>query len=329
MLTRRQVFAALAATSTAGGSVARAQAKKPLVIAEPVHGVGYLPLYVAQAKGYFAESGIDLHVLTIESGSGHINAVLSGQAFAFIGGPEHDAYAKLRGAELRSVVNIVDRGNVYLVGAPGSHYDPNDMAAALKGKTVVTGAYGGTPNSITRYLVAKAGLKLDTDVKLVETTVAGALAVMRAGQAQIAVTSEPQLTQGIKQGIWGEPFYNVPKQLGPYAYSTINVTQQAVASDPATVEVFVRSLIRGLQFTHDHPDDASAIARQEFPTMPLDDMKATLTRSFADELWSKTGLVSEQGWTTAEDVVLAAGLLKQEVPYNAIIDMSFVKRVTG
>ena len=331
MLSRRHVLAGLAGAAAygIGRRTVRAQAKKPLVIAEPVHGVGYLPLYVAKAKGYFADNGIDLRVLTIESGSGHINAVLSGQAFAFIGGPEHDAYAKLRGAELRSVVNIVDRGNVYLVAPPGTHYDPNDLAGALKGKTIVTGPYGGTPNSITRYLVAKAGLKLDADVKLVETTVAGALAVMKAGQAQIAMTSEPQLTQGIHQGIWGEPFYNVPKQLGPYAYSTINVTQASVASDPATVEVFVRNLIRGLQFTHEHPDEAAAIARQEFPTMPVDDMKATLDRSFADSLWSTTGLVSPQGWATAENVVLAAGLLKQEVPYEAIIDMSFVKRVTG
>ncbi len=308
---------------------ARAQGKKRLVIAEPVHGIGYLPLYVANAKGYFAESGIDLHVLTIESGSGHINAVLSGQAFAFIGGPEHDAYAKLRGAELRSVVNIVDRGNVYLVAPKGTQYDPKDMATTLRGKTVVTGAYGGTPNSITRYLVAKAGLKLGTDVMLLETTVAGALAVMKAGQAQVAMTSEPQLTQGIRQGIWGEPFYSVPAQLGPYAYSTINVQQDSVAHDPATVEAFVRNLIRGLRFTHEHPEEAAAVARQEFPTMPADDMKATLDRSFADGLWSTDGLVSQQAWTTAKDVVLAAGLLKQDVPYDAIIDMSFVKRVAA
>ena len=331
MLSRRHLLAGVAGATAYGASLrpSRAQAKKRLVIAEPVHGVGYLPLYVANAKGYFAEHGIDLHVLTVESGSGHINAVLSGQAFAFIGGPEHDAFAKLRGAELRSVANIVDRGNVYLVAPKGTQYDPNDMATVLKGKTVVTGAYGGTPNSIIRYLVQKAGLTLDRDVKLVETTVAGALAVMKAGQAQIAVTSEPQLTQGIRQDIWGEPFYSVPKQLGPYAYSTINVQQDSIAKDPATVELFVRNLIRGLQFTHDHPDEAAAIARQEFPTMPQDDMKATLDRSFADGLWSTTGLVSEQGWTTAKDVVMAAGLLKQDVAYDAIIDMSFVKRVTA
>jgi NitT/TauT family transport system substrate-binding protein len=80
---------------------ALAQDKKTLIVAEPVHSTGYLPLYVAIAKGYFAEAGLEVKVMTVESGSGHTNAVLTGQAFAFIGGPEHNAFAKLKGAELQ------------------------------------------------------------------------------------------------------------------------------------------------------------------------------------------------------------------------------------
>ena len=60
-----------------------------------------------------------MKIVTIESGAGHTNAVLTGQAFAFIGGPEHNAFAKAKGAELRAVVNVVDRGNVYFVAAKG------------------------------------------------------------------------------------------------------------------------------------------------------------------------------------------------------------------
>jgi NitT/TauT family transport system substrate-binding protein len=60
--------------------------------------------------------------------------------------------------------------------------------------------------------------------------------------------------------------------------------------------------------------------------MPLDDLKATLDRSFADEMWSKDGLVAPQAWDTAKAVVLNAGILKQDVPYDDIFDMSFVKK---
>src|ERR1051326_7525128 len=98
--------------------VARA-AKYELLVAEPIHSTGYLPMYIAMAKDYFAEVDINVKTVTIESGAGHTNAVLSGQAFAFIGGPEHNAYAKAKGAELRAVVNCVNRGNIYFCAARG------------------------------------------------------------------------------------------------------------------------------------------------------------------------------------------------------------------
>jgi len=59
--------------------IARA-ATKELLVAEPVHSTGYLPMYIAMANNYFAESDIAVKIVTIETGSGHTNAVLSGQA---------------------------------------------------------------------------------------------------------------------------------------------------------------------------------------------------------------------------------------------------------
>ena len=331
MLTRRNLAGLAGKTLLAGGMalsrpfIARAAERKSLIVAEPVHSTGYLPLYVALRKGYFAAEGLDLRILTVESGSSHTNAVLSGQAFAFIGGPEHDAFAKLKGAELRSVVNVVDRGNVYLVARPGVFADASDMARTLKGKAVAGGFYGGTPNSITRYLCAKAGLSPTEDVRIIETTAAGALAAMKTGQVQFATVAEPQVTQGIRAGIWQEPFYNVPQLMGPYAYSTLNVRKDSIDREPIVVAGFVRAMMQGLKTTYNDPAEATSIARLEFPTMPADDLRATIDRSFADAIWSKTGLVSEAAWTTAKDVVMAAGVLKSDVDYAAIVDMSFVK----
>ncbi len=303
-----------------------AQSKKTLIVAEPVHSIGYLPLYVAMAKGYFSEVGLDVKVMTVESGSGHTNAVLTGQAFAFIGGPEHNAFAKLKGAELRGVVNVVDRGNIYINASKGKEPKPGeDMGAYFKGKTIATGLFGGTPNSITRYLIKKFGLDARNDVVLQEVPNSAVLPALKTNAAQIGVTTEPFLTQGIKQGIWGEPFINVPKELGPYAYSTLNIRLESIQKDPDTVRKFVEGVMKGLKFTYAQREEAVLIAKKEFPTMSPDDLMATLERSFKDEIWSKDGLISTQSWDTGSSVVLAAGILKQPVAYDQIIDMQFVK----
>jgi NitT/TauT family transport system substrate-binding protein len=297
-------------------------AAKEVLIAEPVHSTGYLPLYIGMAKGLFEDVGVKL--ITIESGGGHTNAVLSGQAIAFIGGPEHDAYAKLKGAELRSVVNCVDRGNIYFCAAKGEEPANKDWPAYFKGKKIAVGPFGGTPNSIMRYLLKKWNLDAKADVTLIETANSATVAVVKGKQATIGEATEPYVTQGVRNNIWSEPFLNIPKELGPYAYSTFNVRLETIQKEPELVRGFVRGMVKALAFLYANKDEAAEIAKKQFPTMPLDDLKATLGRSFADELWSKDGQVSRASWETAKAVVMGAGILKSDVKYEEIIDMSFV-----
>jgi NitT/TauT family transport system substrate-binding protein len=322
---RRFLGTAAAAGAAVAGRIVPARAARELLVAEPVHSTGYLPLYIAMAKGYFDD--VTVKIVTIESGSGHTNAVLSGQAFAFIGGPEHNAFAKAKGAELRAVVNCVDRGNVYFCAAKGQEPAGTDWPAYFKGKTIAVGPFGGTPNSITRYLLAKWKLDAKKDVTLIETGNSATIAVVRGRQAQIGEATEPFVTQGVRNNVWGEPFFNVPKELGPYAYSTLNVRLDTIQKEPELVRTFVRGMIKGLKLLYADPGAASEIARAQFPTMPLDDMRSTLDRSFKDEMWSRDGTVSRPAWATASAVVREAGILKTDIKYDEIIDMSFVEAV--
>ncbi len=305
--------------------VARAAAKEVL-IAEPVHSTGYLPLYIGMANNLFDDVAVD--VVTIESGGGHTNAVLSGQAFAFIGGPEHDAYAKAKGAELRAVVNCVDRGNIYFCAATGQPEPKgSDWPSYFRGKTIAIGPYGGTPNSIMRYLLKKWNLDATRDVTLIETANSATIAAVKGRQAQIGEATEPYVTQGVRNNVWGEPFLNIPTELGPYAYSTFNVRLDTIQKEPELVRGFVRGMMKALKFLYDNREESAEIAKKQFPTMPLDDLKATLDRSFADEMWSRDGMISPAAWDTAKAVVMGAGLLKADVKYDEIIDMSFVESI--
>ena len=318
--------AAAGAAVIAGPYVAHG-AKHELLVAEPVHSTGYLPMYIAMANNYFAESDIAVKIVTIETGGGHTNAVLSGQAFAFIGGPEHNAFAKAKGAELRAVVNCVDRGNVYFMAAKGHEPKDTNWPVYFKGKSLALSSYGGTPNSITRYLLAKWKLDAKADVTLHEMPNSAVPVSVKAGRAVIGVSTEPMITQGIKQGFWSEPFLSIPKELGPYAYSTINVRVDSIKKEPEVVRGFVRGMVKGLKFLYTDKNGAAEIAKKQFPTMALDDMKATLERSFADEMWSKDGMISRPAWDTGKAVVMGANILKSDVSYDDIIDMSFVESV--
>jgi len=171
--------------------------------------------------------------------------------------------------------------------------------------------------------------KLDAtrDVTLVETANSAIVAVVRNKGAQIGVSTEPFVKQGVRNGIWSEPFCNIPKEMGPYAYSTFNVRLDAIQKTPELVRGFVRGMMKSLKFVDANHDEAAEIATTQFPTKALADLKATLDRSFADELWSKDGTIGRASWDTAKAVVMGAGLLKIDVKYDEIIDMSFVDKL--
>ena len=146
-----------------------------------------------------------------------------------------------------------------------------------------------------RYLLAKWKLDVKNDVTLYEMPTSAVPAAVRAGKATIGVSTEPLIKQGITQGFWTEPFFNVPKELGPYAYSTINIRQESIIKEPGVVKGFVRGMMKASKFLYANPGEAAEVAKKQFPTMPLDDLKATMDRSFADEMWTKDGTISRCG----------------------------------
>jgi NitT/TauT family transport system substrate-binding protein len=329
-LVRHAVASSILGTALTLSSGAIAQNMKTLLLSEPSHSAGTLPIYLAIAKGFFTDEGLDVKILTTDGGAAQSNAVLSGQAFAYIGGPEHNAYANLHGADLRAVVNLNDRSTVYFDAKKGQGPAPGQsMPDYMKGRSIAVGLYSGTPNSILRYLLAQWHLDPKTDVTINEMATAAALPAVKIGSATVGVSTEPYVTQGMRNNVWDEPFLNIAKEFGPYAYTTINVRLATIKNDPDTVRKMVKAIIRGLKYTQENPDEVTIIAKKEFPTMPPEDLKATLDRSRADEAWSLDGTLSHQSWDTASKVVLNAGVLSQPVPFDDIADMRFVTELEG
>ena len=207
---RRGPFLRTSASGVALGTLgfrtpARA-ATKAILVAEPQHSIGYLPLYVGIRNNAFA--GLTVSTITLaSSGSEHTNAVLTGQAWGFIGGPEHNAYADVKGANLRAICNVVNRNNNYFVAAKGVT-PGKDLKTFLKGKRIAVSNYGGTPNSTIRYFLKKFDLDPTRDVTLMEVTTDAIAATVVQGKADMGVMNEPMISRGIAAGQWGEPFWN-------------------------------------------------------------------------------------------------------------------------
>ncbi len=319
------------AVATVAGLAAmslRPAGAEELILAEPVHGVSFLPVYVAQRQGYFKDEGIDLKLMTM-SGNAFVNAVIAGQAFAFLGSVDHNAFAKVNGKELKAVSNLVAHANIYLMARADLMPVTQDVPAFLKGKRIAVPTYGRTPNNVLRYFMDKWKLEPGKDVTLVEVDSPVVPITVRAKQAEVGVSSEPFISQAEKQGIWGEPIFNAARELGPYADTAVSVRGDLIQSKPKLVRGLVKAVMRGLIYTDSHRAEMLDVARQEFPTASQADLEASLKRAFADSIFSTDGYIPEQAWATGEAVVRLARILKEPVGYDAVVDMGFVREIQG
>jgi NitT/TauT family transport system substrate-binding protein len=300
---------------------------KDIIIVEPVHGAGFLPIYVAKDKGFFKDEGLDVALNTMDGGA-MIPAVVSGNAFALTASVDRNAMAKVSGKDVKAVVNLDERANIYLMARKDLMPVTGDLATFLKGKRIAVGVYGGTPNSMLRYLLAtKWHLTPGTDVTLIETTSSPlVLAAVAAGQADLGVNSEPFIMQGIHQGVWGEPVY-AAKDLGIYADTAISVRANSIRDDPQAVRGLVKAVVRALVYTNSHQSEMLEFAKKEFPNAPPDGLTASLDRIFKDHIYSTDGYIPTEAWTLGNAVVKEGGVLKQDVPYDDVIDMRFVRDV--
>lgn len=320
--------ALLPGCSAAGGGSGQGELKQ-LVIAEPVHLSGYLPLYVAQREGYFKEQGLDVRVI-LATGGAHVTAVVSGDAWGVIAGVDSIALGNKNNSDpVTAVVNCVNRANVYLVAKKGD--GPKSMSDAdlkeyLRGKNIVAGRHGGSPNLLTRYLLINLGLDPEKDVRLIENAdAATVVAMLQNGNGDIGNGAEPQICEGIEQDIWGEPFYKFT-DLGDFSYSVLSVRKSTIENDPETVQKFVNAMLKALKVVQEDHATAEKVLREEFPTLGDSEIQASLKRAYEDNLWSPDGLISEQAVTTDMDMLLKTGILTGTYSYDALVDMEFVKK---
>jgi NitT/TauT family transport system substrate-binding protein len=302
-------------------------AARELLLSEPVHHVGFLPIYVARHKGYFKDEGIDIKIAVMVS-PGFINAVLAGDAFAFIGSVDHNAFAHVNGKALTAVSNLLGRANIYMMARTDIPPMTGDLPSYLKGKRIAVSQYSSTPNNVLRYFLKRWNLDPRNDVTLVEVGNSSVVpASIKSKQADLGVSTEPFITQLYKQGLWTQPIINASKELGPFTDTALSVRGDMIEKDPATVKSFVKAVVRALIYADTHRPEMLDFAKTEFPTASEEDLKASLDRVFADGIYSPDGFITKESWATGEAIVLDAGILKQPVSYDEVINMRFVNEV--
>ncbi|MFP4273566.1 MAG: ABC transporter substrate-binding protein [Paracoccaceae bacterium] len=257
-----RVAAAGAMTFAAGAAMAADR----INFAMPSVGMLYLPVYVAEQMGYFADEDIDPNLQVFKAGGGtSMAAVLGGDMDVYIGSTSaalraasQDTNAVIAGALMTQYAsNVVMRGAYAEEKGLTEDSSIEERLAALEGARIgVTGAGSGT-HQLALYMLTEAGLDPERDATVV--FVGGSreiLAAFSRDRIDAFTLSNPTSDTAIAD-YNGFLLFNTAAgalpELDGHLYISVNTRRAWLDENPELAKRMMRAIQRAQQAMHD-PD---------------------------------------------------------------------------
>jgi len=279
----------------------------------------YMPLYLADAKGFFAEEKLKIEVINTGGDDKTFAAVIGGSATFGIADPTFVAIAKeqgMGGKVIAGIVNGVPFWGVAKNQALPEIKDPKQ----LNGYSVATFASPSTAYTLQYDMFEKAGLK--PNIK--QGSFGTLWTMVEAGQADIALELEPNVSIAANQG--GKVLYSLAEVYGDFAITGVTVSEETAVKKPELVQRFVNALQKSVTFAHAYPDSVAFYAGKLFPDIDKTVSANAVGRIITTNTLPKNVVVSDGAWEKAVKLRYDAGDIKSLETAKSVLDMSFAKK---
>ncbi|MBX3636892.1 MAG: ABC transporter substrate-binding protein [Rubrivivax sp.] len=249
---RRHVLVAGSAALLAAPAVLRAQALEKPKATIAVGGKNllyYLPLTIAEQRGYFKDEGLDLTIVDFAGGARALQAVVGGSADVVSGAFEHTVNMQHKGQRMRAFV-LQGRAPQIVLGVNPKTMPDFKGVADLKGKKIGVTAPGSSTNVMVNFALAKVGLR-PSDVAIVGVGASqGAVAAMRSGQIDAISNLDPVITLLQRSGdlkIVSDTRVVAESERvfgGPMPAGCLYCPQSFIDRNPNTVQAMTNAIVR-------------------------------------------------------------------------------------
>ena len=327
------VAAAVAACLTLAAPALHAQVLEKSKVSVGVGGKTlfyYLPLSIAEQKGYFKAEGLDVEILDFPGGARALQALLGGSVDIVSGAYEHTITQQAKGQNIESVFLQGKYAAMVLVmnkERAAQYKSPAD----LKGMKIGVTAPGSSTNMFVNILLAKVGLKPDTVSIIGAGATAGAVAIMQRGELDALVNLDPVIAQLESQGFVPVIDTRTAKGMqdvygGAYAAGCIYVPVEFAKKNPNTMQAFVNAMMRALRFIQNSTADqiVASVPTEYYADKAL--YKAALEKNL--ESFRHDGTISlEAAQSVYRDLrSFDPGVQNATVDLTKTIDMSFAQK---
>ena len=272
---------------TSKSTSTKKQELTPVTLNEVAHSIFYAPMYVAIEKGYFANEGIDLSLVTGFGADKTMTAVLSGTAD---------------------------------IGFKDFKWED------LKGKKVIGGRKGGMPEMVFEYILNQNHIDPATDLTIDQNIDFGSTAAAFAedkSDYDFTVEFEPGATNLEKQGK-GYVVASLGTDSGYVPYTAFSAKKSYINKHPEVVQGFTNALQKGMDYVASHtPEDIAQAIAPQFKETTLDTITTIISRYYEQDTWKKDLIFRQESFDLLQDILEEAGELKERAPYKDLVTTTY------
>ncbi|NLY53141.1 MAG: ABC transporter substrate-binding protein [Firmicutes bacterium] len=295
--------------------------EKVTVVLDWTPNTNHTGLYVAQAKGYFQEQGLNVEII-LPGDAGVLSTVASGNAAFGVSYQEELTQARVQDIPVISVAAIIQHNTSgFASPAEKNIKSPKDF----EGK-----AYGGWGSPVEAAVIQSVMEIEGADVNKVRFINIGDVDFFTAVQRDIDFAWAFYAWTGIEAELRNFPLNMIyVRDLSPQLdyYTPILVTSEALAAEkPELVKAFMAAVTKGYEFAIAEPEEAAQILLTAVPDLDPELVRASqvwLADKYQDDAprWGEQKLEVWEGYT---EWMLSKGLLEKEIDITQAFTNDFL-----
>ena len=298
-----------------------AQGSKHVVIAQVGDFFLYAPLYIALDAGFFKERGLDVSIVTTGGDDKTWAAVISDSAQFGISDPTFTVVSGQRGQPGRVIGSIVN--GVPFWGVTWKlNLKPVSSGTDLRHLRVATFPAPSTAFVLQEKMFRDAGIA----PSISQGAFGSLLTMLRAGQADVALELEPNVSQAVADG--AKVLYSMRDIYGDFAITGLTATPEYINNNPSVVNATACAFQNALDLIHSNEARSLDLLEKRFPSIHRDVASAALRRVIGDGIIPSTLIISETAWRKAVDLRVSVGDLPAPGPFSTFVDNRFAEQAS-
>lgn len=315
----------LAMTAAFGLTAGAAVAQTTVNMINPLpRSTNFFPLVVGEELGYFAEEDVEVNLLPSDTSIPYVAFIQNGQADLAMLDPFETVNARLAGADIATVFEVMQNAPEGIAVAADS--DVQSMSD-LVGTTV--GLVSDRDRAFLQSALATAGHSLD-DVETVVLGEAGPTlaAAVRDGTVSAIAGAAPDWIALIANGI--ETRLITPPELLASPANTFAMSVEAIDGDKRdAVEGFLRAWCKGMHAATVNPEAVAAILKKNVPEEweieAAGQLYLDMSIGMNVSVTERCGDVQPAVWTGIQPQMKASGGITDIVPVEDFLNDSYIE----